>query len=370
MLTLGDVPGYLIDRGLVSPRSIVDGDLIVRDLSSRNHNFGALCRQARSHLLKQAPHPHLDTIAHEAEVYRLLGAEPGMRAHLPEFHGYDPQHRVLAVQYLHDAVDLDTHHRRRLRPPTEAARQTGAALAELHRLPLTPWNGLTTHPQRQSFLTPHRPDLEVYRTSTGAHLDLLRIIQGTPGFAESLDDLGRTWSATAPTHHDVRLINFLLTTSPGRGRRPRVTLVDWELAGPGDPRWDIGSALGGYLTLWLSSIPTSATASPAHAAEQARHPLSHIQSAIRACWHGYIEALGLGATAAGRLLLGTVPFVAARLVHTAREIAQSSATLTGDLILHLQVAHNMLSRPEEAAVHLLGLRLDGDTERDHLRRPR
>ncbi|GIH09231.1 hypothetical protein Rhe02_72980 [Rhizocola hellebori] len=370
MLTLGNVPGYLIDCGLVSPQSIVDGDLLVRELSSRNHNFGVRCRQASSHLLKQAQAGQLDTVVNEAEVYRLLADEPSMHAYLVKFHGYDPQGKVLFLQYLHDAVDLATFHGRRRRPPTGVAGEVGAALAALHRLPAARWEGLVMHPRRLSFLTPHRPDLELYRTSTAAQLDLIRIIQGTPGFGESLDELARAWSATTPIHHDARLINFLLTASPHQRRRPRVRLVDWEFAGLGDPRWDIGSVLAGYLSLWLSSIPMSATASKARSVALATRPLGLVQPAILACWRGYVEALDLDVTAARQLLRGTVGFAAVRLVHTAREIAQSSGALTSDIVLHLQVAHNMLARPVEAAAHLLGLALDDGAGPDRADDPR
>jgi aminoglycoside phosphotransferase (APT) family kinase protein len=356
---LAQVPGYLIDRGLISPRSIVDGDLIVRDLSSRNHNFGAQCRQAPSYLLKQAPHHGLDTLANEAEVYRLLAGEPSMREHVPQFHGYDAEAGVLTLQYLYDAVDLAGRHRGRPAVSAAVARQVGAVLGALHRLALTGWQELVPHPKRLTYLTPHRPDLEIYRLATGAQLDLLRIIQSTPGFAESLDELARGWSVTAPAHHDARLINFLVSPSRGGKRRPRMRLIDWEFAGPGDPRWDIGSVLAGYLTLWLCSIPTSATEPPGRSAELATRPLGVIQPAMRACWAGYVEARGLDSGSAGRLLHTTVPFAAARLIHTAREMAQSSGMLTGNLVLHLQVAHNMLSLPAEAAVHLLGVGPDG-----------
>ena len=56
---------------------------------------------------------------------------------------------------------------------------------------------------------------------------------------------------------------------------------------------------------------------------------------------------------------GTVPFVAARIVHNGREAAQASGTLTSSLVLNLQVAQNILARPEEAVAHLLGLWPDG-----------
>jgi thiamine kinase-like enzyme len=349
LLTLAEVPWYLIDRGLVSPRSIVDGDLVVRDLSSRNHNFAAQCRQAPSYLLKQASPDQRHTVANEAAVYRLLAAQPSMRRHLPELHGFEAETGVLTLAYLHDATSLEGRRHGRRRPPVAAARRAGAALAALHQLPLSPWNSLAPQPELHTYLTPHRPGLEVYRTATGAHLELIRVIQGTPGFSEGFDHLGRVWTATAPTHHDARLTNFLVTGSS------RVTLVDWEFGGAGDPRWDIGSVLGGYLSMWLSSIPTSATVPPGHSARLATCPLDVVQQAIRACWAGYAGGLGLDAGSAGRLVHDTVAFVAARLVQTAREAAQASNTLTGNLMLHLQVAHNMFSRPQEAAAHLLGL---------------
>jgi hypothetical protein len=356
MLTLADVPGYLLGRALVSPRSIVDGDLVVHELSSRNRVFSAHCRDARSHLLKQGDR-RAEAVGYEAEVYLALAEEPRLRGHLPRFHGYDAAERVLAIEFLPDAIDLASYHARQRKPSVRVAEAVGRLLASLHGTPLTRWNGLTPPRPHLSFPRPHRPTMEFYATATAAMLDLVRIVQATPGFGDHLDELRAGWSSTAPIHHDVRWSNLMLATTPGS--RPRLTLVDWEMAGPGDPRWDIGSALANYLTLWISSIPTSATADPVRSSRLARRPLGDIQQAIRACWRGYLAGMGLSGGAATRMLATVVPFTAARLVHTALESAQASAQPTSDQVLHLQVAHNVLERPREAAVHLLGLGADG-----------
>jgi hypothetical protein len=143
-------------------------------------------------------------------------------------------------------------------------------------------------------------------------------------------------------------------------RHADVKLIDWELACVGDPRWDIGSALGNYLSLWLESIPTTQMADLSHSTASAKCPLSWTQPAIHACWETYVARRDLPSEAARRMLVDTVGFAAARLVQIAYEAAQGSIRLTTTAVLHLQLAFNMLTRPEEAVAHLYGLTLTPD----------
>jgi aminoglycoside phosphotransferase (APT) family kinase protein len=355
MLTLGDVPGYLLARDLIGPHEIVDGDLVVRDLSGRNRVFSMECRSGTSYLLKQNSDPGATTVAHEGEVYRVLSKEPAMRAYLPQFHGYDTGRRVLVLEFLRSVEDLASYHRARRRPPVRIASAVGAVLAALHGLRLGQGRSITAQRRRPPVLSLHRPDLQLVREASRASLELVRIIQRSDGFGARLEALNEAWSVTTPIHRDVRWKNFMLAAPVGTVRQPQLKLIDWELACLGDPRWDIGSALGNYLSLWLASIPIMATAPPERSLELARCPLGGIQPAIRACWYTYINRRGLDADTADRLLSGAVSFAAARLVQTAFEAAQGSDRLTTDSVLHLQVALNMLQRPQEATAHLLGL---------------
>ena len=104
-LSAVDVPDYLLACGLISPRSIVEGDLVVRDFSGRNRTFSAECMDADSYLLKQNNGVSMTTVAHEAEVYRSLSTNPAISPFMPRFHGYDPDARVLIVEFFRDGED-------------------------------------------------------------------------------------------------------------------------------------------------------------------------------------------------------------------------------------------------------------------------
>jgi aminoglycoside phosphotransferase (APT) family kinase protein len=372
-LGLNDVPEFLLSRELVDPRAIVDNDLIVRNFSSgRHYVFSAESSDGASYLLKQNPYIDPKTAAREAAVYESLSCMPAIRKFIPRFHGYDTDRHVLVLEFIPTAVDLATYHHNLRRPPIGVATAIGANLAELHCISTGQSQSEGTEP-RPSALTLHRPHVRMARDCSPACLNLIRILQNTDGYGPCLDELNRSWAATALIHRDIRLKNFLLTAPVRTMRHADLKLIDWELACVGDPRWDIGSALGNYLSLWLESIPTTAMADLARATALARRPLSSIQPAIRACWKTYSTRRGLASEAAERMLVGTVGFAAARLVQTAYEAAQGSIMLTTTGVLHLQLAFNMLARPEETVAHLYGLTLahafptsvTGTVSRDH-----
>jgi thiamine kinase-like enzyme len=355
-LALTDVPGYLLDLGLIERRSIVDGDLVVRDVSSRNGAFTVERERGDSYLLKQADEAFAAAGRNEGRIYRALAAEGRMRAHLPRLHRDDGAGRVLVLEFLRDAEDLTAYHRRRRRrPPVRVAAGVGAILAELHSLGVSGSSPRLARSVPPSAVFLHRPGMGFLREASRGALEFVRILQAGDGMAEELERLGAQWSATAFIHNDVRWANLMVTPPGSRSGRPRLALIDWELAGLGDPCWDIGSALGAYLSMWLTSVPVTGTAPPAQSLRLASCPLDRVQPAIRACWGAYVARRGLDAGAADRLLPGAVAFAAVRLVQTAFEAAQMSADVASDSVLHLQVALNMLRRPWEAAAHLLGI---------------
>ena len=355
MLAQSEVVGYLLDRGLLSTESIVDGDLAVRDASSRNRNFKVERKRGVSYLVKQGLGPDgVATVAHEAAVYHALsGLGAAIDGHLPRFYGYDQAERVLVVELTRNGESLPSYHLRLGRFPSRVAAELGDALGALHRLT---WRGddAGTPASPPWVLSLHRPDLSVFRDSSMATIELIKIIQQSADFRSQLDHLKDEWRARALIHQDVKWDNVIVFAS-SEGQARSVKLIDWEAAAYGDPCWDIGSAFSSYLSFWLSSIPVTGQNPPERFAELARYPLSKMQAAMRSCWQAYIEQLGLDGLTANRWLLRAVRCAAARLLQTAFEIAQMTSRLTGSLVLHAQLSLNMLERPRETAVHLLGI---------------
>lgn len=356
MLAQSEVVGYLLDRGLLSTESIVDGDLVVRDASSRNRNFKVERRRAVSYLVKQGIGPNgVATVAHEAAVYRVLaGVGAAVEGHLPRFYGYDQAEQVLILELVRNSEGLASYHLRLGRFPSGVAAALGDALGALHRLTWRGSNSGTPASLPPWILSVHRPDLSVFRDSSAATIELIKIVQQSADFCSHLDQLQNEWHAQALIHQDVKWDNVIVF-APARGQVRRVKLIDWESAVYGDPCWDAGSVFSSYLSFWLSSIPVTGRNPPERFAELARYPLSKMQAGMRSSWHAYVGQLGLDGLTANRWLLRTVRFAAARLLQAAVEASQMTDRLTGSSVLHAQLSLNMLERPRETAVHLLGI---------------
>lgn len=366
MLTQHQVMLYLLRHKLIDPASIIAGDLAIMDVSRRNCNFQVISAQGPSYLVKQGMSPdRAATVAHEATVYQLLQSDTQahkvmLPRYLPHFYGYDPQERILILELLRDAEDFRQYHARHGRFSTALASMTGKALGTLHRL--TQLEGRSQDSswfsgQLPWVFTIHRPGLGIFGDVSEANLQLIRIIQHSTEFCQLLDDLRQDWQAGRLIHHDIRWDNWIIFAQSSSRRKVGLKLVDWELAALGDPCWDVGSGFSGYLSFWLSSIPITGEDPPDRFLELSRYPLERMQPALRSFWASYVRQMDLDASIADQWLLRAVRYGAVRLVQTAFEQMQRSTQLTGNIICTLQLSLNMMRRPHEAAVLLLGIPL-------------
>jgi hypothetical protein len=153
------------------------------------------------------------------------------------------------------------------------------------------------------------------------------------------------------THGDLRWENCLAVAPRGSRRRTRVLLVDWEFAGRGAAGFDVGTVIAEYLRSWVGSIPIVAPDDPGRLAGRASHPLSRMRPAMAALWSAY----GL-ANPRRPPLRRVVELAAVRLLQIAVERTQGLARPSAHVVTLVQLADNMLRRPEDAAQRLLGLR--------------
>src|SRR5215207_3056 len=366
MLTQPEVVPYLLQHNLIGTASIVESDLLVADASRRNRNFKVISERGPSYLLKQGLGlGGIATVAHEAVVYQFLysrAEKDGLDRYLPRYYGYDPKEQILILQLLRDAEDFREYHARRGHFSTILARAMGKALATVHRLTRTGGkeneDGYVFPVQPPGALSIHRPDPRIFHDISGANLQLIRIVQNSAPLCQALDELRRGWRTETLIHCDIKWDNCVVFARPASKRMTRLKIVDWELARLGDPCWDVGSVFGNYLSFWLFSIPITGEAPPDRFMELARYPLESMQPAMRSFWQSYVRTMELDAASSDDWLLRAVKYGAARLVQTAYEQMQMSIHLTGNMVCLLQLSLNILRRPQEAMVHLLGLPLE------------
>ena len=324
MIDQSEVVRYLLDRRLLSPHTVVDGTVVVRDASSRNRIFVVDSSDTSSFVLKQGTSPQgVAAVAHEAAVYQLLGQRGDRITHyLPTVWEYDTIGQVLILGKARGDRDLRDHQVRTGRFSRALATAIGDALGALHR---ETGESVPATPERRTpwVLSVHQPNLSIFRDASSAALELLRIVQSAPELGDSLDALRRGWEPSCLIHHDVKWDNLIACPPDNRPRaRLRLKIIDWEAAQLGDPRWDLGSIFSHYLSLWMFSIPIAGRDPPERFPELARFPLSRMQPAMADCWSAYRKRADLDRPGGAQWLSAAVCYAGARLVQTAFEAAQ------------------------------------------------
>jgi aminoglycoside phosphotransferase (APT) family kinase protein len=338
-LDQAQVAQYLLERKLINPEAIVEGEFRVEDVSRLNRVFLVTAAPGGSYVVKAG-----ESVAREADVLRRLAN--GMRRWLPGVAAVGDG--VLVLEAAPGAQDFA-----RCQPTGRysrtLARECGRALAALHGLP-THTIGHAGAGNFAERLRVHHLDLASMRAMSAGSLEVVRLVQNADGLSADLDTLAADSITEAVIHGDVRWENCLGLRAGTR--RTRLQLIDWEFAAPGDPAADVGAFFGEYLRAWLASLSTlSAAASQRSSAELAR-----MQSALRAFWAAYVAGRGVVASPLGRLLRRAVRHAGARLVVAAWEEGQTRADAPPQLYDAVRLGAELLRRPDEAGVQILGLR--------------
>ncbi len=365
MLTESELAQFLLRKQLISRESITKGDLVVEDVSRRNYDFKIISKRGRSYFVKHAAGAErVSTVEHEARLYNMFCSEVKRNhfgRHVPRYYEYDPKKRVLIIELIRDGENLREYHIRRRCFSSEVASALGNIVGSLHG-----WAGtnlkklarIKAFVQKPPWaLSLHHPGLRLLREMSSANIQIIKIVQQFEEFSQLLDNLRSEWKADTLIHFDLRWDNCIVLPQSIDGSNVRLKIVDWELAGLGDPCWDIASIFADYLSFWLLSIPITGETPPDQFVELARFPLERIQPALRSFWRSYDDCMELDAATSNEWLLRTTKYAAARLIQTAFEQTQFATQLTGNIVCLMQVSLNILRRPQEAIVHLLGVPL-------------
>jgi aminoglycoside phosphotransferase (APT) family kinase protein len=365
ILSRSNVVHYLLDQGLFSVDSVVDGDLIVADATRRNRNFKVIRRTQQGYFVKQIQMwdpPTVAALGAEATCYRLAREMPEfatLAELVPRDFLYDTQRHVLVTELLADGETLTEHHQRLNAFPPETARLVGAQFGRLHREPMPSLEG---RPEASAFrrqppwaLSTYQHGANMFGALSGGNAKLLEIVQSYPDFQRTLEALRADWRTDRLMHGDIKWDNCVVYPVTSGNGPLASKVVDWELADIGDPCWDIGALLQAYISFWVFSMRIGADVPVAQSPNTAQYPIEMMQPSIRAFWQAYIAAMELERVAAETLLVRSMQYGAARMIQTAYESMQYSPQISPNALCLLQVSFNILKEPKEAVTHLLGL---------------
>src|SRR5215475_4720191 len=112
VLTTQNIVHYLLERGLLSRESVVDGDLWIVETTRRNRNYKVIRRQAPGYFVKQVQNVDQQAIASlrcESSCYWLAKNDPAFAALsplLPGYHDFDAAANVLILDLLDGSESL------------------------------------------------------------------------------------------------------------------------------------------------------------------------------------------------------------------------------------------------------------------------
>jgi len=94
-ITAYNLPHYLISKGIVTAKSVIDGDFVVAEAGRRNRNFKIMRRKHPGLFLKQiksSEQQAVATLQREAAFYRFIASNPAyasIRDVVPRFVDFD-----------------------------------------------------------------------------------------------------------------------------------------------------------------------------------------------------------------------------------------------------------------------------------------
>jgi len=359
MIAPWELPGYLVDHGLLRPSEVLSSGVTVRDASSRNANSIVEVEGASLFVKQATDEVGRRLLAREAACHRALA--PALEDVMPPMIAWDPEHALLVLGLL-PGRDMHSESDSACRD-VRLGELLGVGLSRLHRATPAPGQLSETMGAVPGVLYLHQPGASLLQDCGAAALELVKVVQQDAALSTGLTALRVDLNITGPIHHDAKWDNVLFVRTAGQ--TCRVALVDWEMAGVGDAAWDVGSVLAGYLSAWIFSIPSYGQSWPERSIGLAARPLSLMQPAMQAFWRAYVCGVqGLSWWTDPDAINRIIRYTAARLVQTAYEMSQLTEDLTASAVLHLQVASNIFAQPRTAAESLVGLPVEGWTERE------
>jgi hypothetical protein len=353
------VVDLLLSRGLLDRHLVVDGKVVVYDVSSRHRNIVVLTQSAEGFFVKQPKLDEPGALDREATFYALASDEGsqlsnGLLALLPSFRFYDQKRKLLVLQAPREAEDLLSFHSRIDGFPLDVAACIGRMLGTVHSTPTKgtePDGPLQNLPRTIPWiLSLHTQRPLPSEVSNAADSPVLNIVHRYPQFASSLQALLDRWRIRSLIHGDIKFANIIRCSME---EQSDLKLVDWELVDLGDPLWDVGGVLQAYLHFCIS------------AAWKARAPMKEFQSllqgridqmrpAVNSFWKAYAGTMSSQPGQSEKELELSVAYAAARMIQSVFESSLRSTELNGHAVNVLQCSLNILRSPRQACVDLFG----------------
>ena len=371
-LSSQNVIQYLQDAGLSSSEDGATADADLPHSSSRkNLNLLVTLADNRKFVVKQELFPEFNGIPHEffnewlfhqlLESFPVLG---NIKALSPLLAHYDEENSILVRNYLWEYQGLEKYYKQNLYFPPELAASIGSGLATLHRATFKRKNYrdfMAAAPAGQiryryfnpaqgiDFLEP-----EIFGKVSSTALKFYSRYQHYDVLESAIADLAASFNPCCLTHNDLKLENVLVHSRWQHLDNAEVKLIDWEACAWGDPAYDLGILLAGYLNIWLESLVVDSTLDLEESLELAAIPLEILQPSMLALTEAYLKAFPMILEYRRDFIQLILKFAGLGLINQIQNKINSQQNLHHTSLITLEFAKSVLTRTPEYVIEIFG----------------
>jgi hypothetical protein len=322
---------HLLERGLITYESAVDGDLMLIGGASNHKNSKVIRQKSPSFFIKQIQRwdeMAMTTLRREAECYRAGHDDEdfaALKPLLPKYYDFDPARHTLVIELLSTGESLAEYCLRTSTYPAGVASKLGGSLAACHmsagRAMQKENGGAALSKVMPWILMIHRQPPET--TNFNSHSQqLLAFMKSDGRVVTALDTLQAQWRTNNFIHGDLKWDNYIITPNEAEGAEHDLKIVDWELGGFGDADWDVGSVFQSFLSFPLVTMQAFTRELPSDLRGLMQYSSADTLAAIRDFWIAYVTVTQMNETAAGECIARSMQHCAARMMQTGFEMTE------------------------------------------------
>ncbi|MEH2063944.1 MAG: phosphotransferase [Nostoc sp.] len=273
---------------------------------------------------------------------------------------------IIIFNYLDNYRDVMAFYGKENIFPPEIASAIGKVIASIHSLTFdhTDYQAFFTQKQENessenlSYLINNlgRIGPEIFASVPSEGLKFFALYQRYDSLGQAIAELVNSLKPSCVTHNDLKLNNILLAKDWEQNiGNNTIRLIDWERCSWGDPAFDLGTLIGSYLRIWLSSMITNKTMSIDQSLRMATTPLEVMQPSIANLLIAYLNHFPEILEHRPDFLRRVIQFAGWDLIIAIQSTLQYQKTFGNTGICMLQVAKSLLCRPEASIPTVFGM---------------
>jgi serine/threonine protein kinase len=377
LLSSENIFPYLLEQGICKSKE--HQPIQIEPRAGKNFNLRVSFAENCHFLVKQECHDLNGKTRGEfysewriQELLKTFSDLDQLRSLMSEAVHFDPERSIIVLNYFQDYCDLGDFYDETKLFPIAIATAIGGSLALIHRATLgsdqyrdflsqkSEGKALLKAPNFVYGLDRVKP--EVFGMICVDDLEFFKLMQRYDSLKQAIIKLSTIWTPCCLIHRDLRLNNILLhqdwqqiLAQPELSKIPVVRIIDWEFFTWGDPAFDLGKIIFGYLKLWLSSLIISPAIDIETALRLAAVPLEILQPTLMGIIQAYLTQCREITDQRPDFLMHVMQYTGFLLIEKVRFNIEGHHPFNNRDICMLQVAKNLLCRPEESLQLIFGI---------------